>query len=142
MNTFFRISIFICMIILTFSLVASFIDAMDVFPVEQENPGVDISSTDSALSALTGLDDPNMNSIWLGVSTLAFLGAVTLCFLTKQVTPLGLFLYGEVFWTAWIRTSSVLSYGGYVPGEFLLVFTVGVMMVFIASIIGMLTGSG
>ena len=141
MNTFFRICIMICMLVLVFSLVANFVQGLGVYPVEG-SPGVDISSTDNALSSLTGLDDPNMNAIFVGVTSLALLGVIVLAYFTRSMIPVGLYFFGTVFWTAWLRMTAVFSYGEYIPGDFLLIFTVGVMFIFIAAIIGILTGSG
>lgn len=141
MNSFFRICIVICLLMLVFSLVANLISGLDVFP-DVSPVGISAENEAGVLSSLTGLSDPNMNSIWLGVTGLSFLGAVALAALTRSMTPIGLHLFGTVFWTSWIRMSSVLSYGGYIPSDFLIVFTVGVMFVFIAAIIGLITGGG
>jgi len=141
MNSFFRIAVMICMLLLVFTMVANFIQGLNAFPVEG-SPGVDVSSTDNALSSLTGLDNPNMNYVFLGVTSLALLGTIALAYFTRSMIPIGLFFFGEVFWTSWIRFTSVFSYGGYIPGDFILIFTVGVMFIFIAAVIGLLTGGG
>ena len=141
MNTFFRTCVYLCFALLLFTLVFNMVDATNAFPTEG-TIGPDISDEDSALSELTGLSDPNMNAIWVAVTTLAGLGALALAWLTHSITPIGLWLFGEVFWTSWIRTQSVLNFGSYLPAEFILIFTVGMMFLFIAAIIGMLTGSG
>jgi len=120
---------------------ASFIAGLGIFP-SVSGIGTEVETEGDALTVLTGLDDPNMNSIWLGVTGLTFLGAVGLAFITKTITPIGIHVFSLVFWTSWIRMSSVLSYGGFIPVDLLLVATVAVMFVFIAAIVGMLTGSG
>ena len=141
MNSFFRIAVWICMLLLIFTLVANFIQGLAAFPIEG-SPGMDISNTDSALATITGNSDMNMNYLFVGVSTLALLGTIVLAYFTRTMIPIGLYLFGAVFWASWIRFTSIFSYGGYVPGDFIIIFTVGVMFVFIAAIIGMLTGSG
>ena len=143
MNSFFRTCVVICFIMLAFSLVANFIDSTGAFGSHTGgNPGVSVSSGDSALRTITNLEDPNMQSLWLGVTGLSLIGAIALAYVSHSLTPIGLHLFGAVFWTSWIRMSSIFSYGGYIPGDFILIFTVGVMFLFIAAIIGMLTGSG
>ena len=141
MNSFFRITIYFSIALVVFSLSINFIDGLAAFPIETEM-GPQINNTDDALAALTKLDDPNMNSIFLLVTTGAGIVAVALAALTRSVVPIGIYVYGAVFWTSWIRAQSILSFGGYMPGDFLLIFTVGVMFIFIASIIGLLTGGG
>ena len=140
MNSFFRICVMLCLLMLVFTLIANFVSGLDIFP--GVNPiGVDVGD-DDVLTVLTGLEDPSMSAIWLGVTGLTFLGAVALAALTRSMTPIGLHLFGVVFWTSWIRMNVIFSYGGYIPGDFLLVATVGVMFLFIAAIVGLMTGGG
>jgi len=140
-STFFSIAITITLVMLVFTLVANFVAGLGVFD-EVTGMGTETSNTGGVLQSITGLSDPNMNSIFIGVTGITFLGAVGLCYLTKNITPIGLHLFGTIFWTSWLRLSVILSYGGYVDVELISIFTIGVMFVFIGAIIGMLTGSG
>lgn len=124
---------------LCFSLVANMVQSQG-FPGANKI-GKDINN-DNVLTQLTGLSDPSMQAIFLGVTGLSFIGVVALCYLTGQVSPLGLYVFGVVFWTAWLRTNSIFSYGEYLPVEFTTIFTVLAVFLFIGAIIGMLTGSG
>jgi len=129
------------LIMLTFSLIANFVSGLGIFP--NVGPvGVDVDSDSNALSTLTDLASPSMGAIFLGVTGLTFIGAVALSYLTHTITPIGLHLFSLVFWTSWINMIHIFSTGGYIPSDLILVGTVGVMFVFIAAIIGMLTGSG
>lgn len=142
MNSFFRLCVMFILLMLTFSFVANFVSALGIFP---HTAGMGISGVDSAedaLPVLTDLSDPSMAGIFLGATALTFIGAVALAFLTRSITPIGIHIFGVIFWASWINMLGLFSYGGYIPGEFLLIFTVGVMFVFIAAVVGMLTGSG
>ena len=143
MNSFFRICVWFILLMLTFSLIANFVSGLGIFP-NVATVGVDIDSDSGALSTLTNLASPNMSSIFLGVTGLTFLGAVALSALTRSITPIGLHLFGVIFWASWINMIHIFSVGNpqYIPPDLILVGTVGVMFVFIAAIIGMLTGSG
>ena len=141
MNTFFRICIFICLSLIVFNLVFAVINGLGAFPHEGDVPGTSFDE-DNVLVRITGLDDPNMNAIWLGVTTLSFLGVVVLAAATHSVIPIGLHLFSTVFWTSWIHMQSIISYNNYVPGDVVTIFFVGVLFVFIAAIVGILTGSG
>lgn len=141
MNTFFRICIFICLSLIVFNLVFAVINGLGAFPHEGEVPGQEFDES-NALSRLTGLSDPNMNAIWAGVVGLSFLGVVVLAAVTHSVIPIGMHLFSTVFWTSWIHTQSILSYGGLLPDDIVSIFFVGVLFVFIAAIVGILTGSG
>jgi len=126
---------------LIFTLLFSFVEGLNVFPYE-EGGGLENIDESNVLSILTGLKDSNMNYIWLSVTTLGAIGVITLAIAFKTMMPVGLWLFGTVFWTAWIRTSMVINTGGYIPAEFLVIFTVVMIFVFIAAYIGMITGSG
>jgi hypothetical protein len=118
------------------------IESIDAFPLaEGDVPGRSDVDVDNVLSELTGLSD-GMESVWLLITSISAVGAVGLSMLTHSVAPIGVYLFSTVFWTSWIRTQSILSVGGYIPGEFLLLITIGMIFLFIAAVIGMLTGSG
>ena len=72
------------------------------------------------------------------------IGAVTLIIViwTRNLVPLGIYLYGVVYWSGWGYAQVFFSAGGYLPIEFIYLFTIGVGFIFVASIIGMLSGSG
>jgi len=140
-NTFFRICIFITLGLIIFSLAINFVEGLNIFPVSG-SPHSNVTGVDNALTVLTKLENPTMQGLFILVTSVTALLAVGLSYLTASITPLGIFIFGEVFWTAWIRSQVILSYGGFIPGDFLLLFTVGALFVFIAAIIGMLTGSG
>jgi hypothetical protein len=141
MNTFFRICVMFILLMLTFSLVINFLSSTGAFP--HTTGGVSgIDEPEDALSVFTGLSDPTMSAIFLGVTGLAFIAAVALAYLTKSIIPIGLHLFGTIFWASWVSMLSIFSFGGYMPGDLLLIFTVGVMFVFIAAVVGILTGSG
>ena len=141
MNTFFRLCIMFVLLMLTFSLISNFVSGLGIFP-NVEQIGADVDTDSGALSTLTDLSDPTVGAIFLGVTGLTFLGAVALSALTRTITPIGLHLFGLVFWASWMNMVHIFSTGGYIPSDLILVGTVGVMFVFIAAIIGMLTGSG
>ena len=132
----------ICLLMLVFSLVANFVGGLGVFPEVGEIGDGSIDEDSKALSSLTDLSSPSMSALFIGVTGLTFLGAVALAALTKTIIPIGLHLFGVVFWASWMNMTHILSFGGYIPADFLIVITVGVMFVFIAAIVGMLTGSG
>ena len=107
MNSFFRICIMICLLMLVFSLVANFIEGLGVFP-DVTGVGTEVTDETDALSKLTGLTDPNMNALFIGVTGLTFIAVVGLAIATQSMTPIGLHIFGLVFWTSWIRMSVIL----------------------------------
>ena len=140
MNTFFRISIFLCIALLVFTLLISFVDGIGAFPYT--NPiGIEIGDTGTLLEDTTTLERPNMDYLWLLVIGGIFAG-LAFSARTQSIVPAGLFIFASVFWALFINTISILSIGGWIPGEILTIFTACTTLIFIAAAIGMLTGSG
>ena len=141
MATFYQTAIYLCLALMIFSLAAAVVDATDAFDTDS-SIGTDVNSTSNALESLTGLSDPNMNAIWAAATALSGIGAIALAWITHSVTPVGIWIFGEVFWTSLIRTLNILAMGSYLSIEFIIMVQVIVIVLFIAAIIGMLTGSG
>lgn len=140
MNTFFRVCVFLILAMLMFSLSVTFIYNLGIFPMPG-NPGIEGINDANVLSRITGLTG-GMEGVWLLVTTVSGFGFLMLALLTQSMVPIGLYLFGVVFWTAYLNVASILNVGGFIPGDFLLLFTVGLVFIFIAAVIGMLTGSG
>ena len=143
MNTFFRTCVYICIGIIIFTLCINVANGLmeDFYPMTLEGGSSGINQS-NALSKVTGLDNPNMNNLWLlAIGVGLAIGGIW-SYLARSVTPIGVVLFSEVFWTSWIRMQNILSMGDWLNGDIILVFTVVVMMLFIAAVIGMLTGSG
>lgn len=142
MNTLYRICIVICLGLLVFTLAVSYLEGTGAFGVSGSS-GKALGSTGDIISDVSSLDDSdaNMNYLWLLVFGGAAAGLIT-GWLTQSVVPLGIGVFGSVFWASFINTHGILSYGGYVPSELLSIFTIITVFVFIGACIGMLTGSG
>lgn len=140
MSTFFRVAVYLSFVMIGFNLSIAFVGTLGAFPVE-DIPGtgtVDESSTLTAFTRLTG----GMEGVWLMVTSITGIGAIILAIAVKSFIPVGVHLFSVVFWTAYIKSNSILSVGGYIPGDFLAIFFVCMIFLFIAAVIGMLIGSG
>jgi len=141
MSTFFRIAVYLTFAMIVFNLVIAFIGSLSIFPVSGEL-GTGLMEESNALSRLTGLTG-GMEAVWFIGTSLLGLASAALAIATKSLVPIGLYIFGEVFWTAWIRSSLILSSPSLqIPGEFLAIFFICMMFLFIAAIIGMMAGSG
>ena len=142
MNTFFRIAVMFAFGAILLNIGFGFIQGLGAFPLSSDDViGMDDVDSDNALSQLTGLSG-GMQSMWSLFLVAGAAASVFLAWATHSVVPIGIYLFSEVFWTSWIRTQSMLSFGGYIPGDFLVLITVGMIFLFIAAVIGMITGSG
>lgn len=119
-----------------------FIQGLGSFPLaEDETIGTGNVTNRNVLTVLTGLSG-GMEGMWALFLVAGAAASVFLAWATHSVVPIGIYLFSEVFWTSWIRTHGILNFGGYIPADFLLLITIGMIFLFIAAVIGMLTGSG
>ena len=141
MNTFFRICVYFCIALMVFTLLLNFVAATGAFSYTPDDAGKEITDTGTVLEDVTALEEPNMDYLWLlvvgGIGAGLVVGA-----LTHSVVPAGIFVFGSIFWASFINVHGILSIGGFIPTDLLTIFTVGVVFIFIAAIVGMLTGSG
>ena len=139
MNSLFRTCIYICILVIIFTLVINFVEGMGAFPMET-SMGTEVDE-DNALQSITGLSG-GMEGIWLIATGIGAGVAVLLSWVSHSLTPIGVYLFSEVFWTSWVRMHSVFSSGGYIPSDLFVIFYVVVIFLFIGAVIGMITGSG
>ncbi|NIQ92472.1 MAG: hypothetical protein GWN93_27225 [Deltaproteobacteria bacterium] len=140
MKTLFRTCVIICIGLLIFTLAVSYIQATGAFPISG-SAGKDITDTSSALGDTTDLATPNMNYLW-GIVIGGIAAGIVAGWITHSVVPTGVFIFSGVFWAGFINTHSILSIGGYVPGDLMTIGTICTVFVFIGACVGMLTGSG
>jgi len=136
--SFLRIAIYLSIAMIVFNLIIGFVGGLDAFPIETI-PGTGTIEEGNALSTFTGLSG-GMENVWLLVTTITGIGAILLAIATRTLMPVGLYLFGEIFWTAYIRSNSVLSVGGFISSDFLSIFFVCMLFLFLAAIVGILTG--
>jgi hypothetical protein len=147
MNTFYRTCVIICLGLLVFTLWLNYVQSTNAFPIS-ETSGQDIGDTGTALGETSSLENPNMNWLWASVVAGIALGigsAAAARWIGANVNATvlgGVSFFGTVFWASFVKTHSILSIGSFIDPSVLTIFTIITMFVFIAAIIGMLTGSG
>ena len=133
-------------ILIIFSIMVGFVGSLQLYPVSYEvgqqlDPDVDPTTENAFMSyiqVITGLSG-SLTNLWLfamGVGIIAFGG---LSILSGSWTPLAIYLFSSVFWTSFIKASSILS--PYLPAVFVLAITVGFAFVYIGAVVKIL-GSG
>jgi len=140
MNSFSRTAIFLCMGLIVFTLSINFLNLLGVFPVSVSSG---MNSEDSTVSYFASFSTTSMDYLWGLVLSASMLVGGLVSYFTHSVAPLGISIFSSVFWTSYLRALSILDVGGYISGNlpgFMLIFTVAIVFVFIAAVIGMLTG--
>jgi hypothetical protein len=149
MNTFFRICVIMCIGLLVFTLSVNYIQSTGAFDVGGDT-GLVIDDTGDILDKTTELDaaDANMDFLWqailggVGIGIGVAAGARFLGVNINATLLGGLSVFATVFWASYIKTHGILMMGDYLPAEYTIIFTGGALFIFIAAMIGMLTGSG
>lgn len=153
MNTFFRIAVYLSFAMIIFNLAIAFVGGLDnpntgepIFPVGG-TPGRGMTNESESIEEYTdmgaiGLEDPTVGGMFTLIASGVLVATIFICILIRSITPLGIAIFGSVFWGAFYQAQAVISYGGYIPSDFITIFVVGGAFLFIAAIIGMLTGSG
>jgi hypothetical protein len=143
-STFFQTCIYICILLIILTFAISFINELNLF--YDVNVGVETTNKpNNFLEELTGFEG-GMEYIWLALITSSGLGTLVVAKLTQSTNMIGVWLFTSIFWTSYNKCLSVIniSYGSqeWIPAEFLIMFTVALLFLWIAAVIGMLTGSG
>jgi len=139
--TFYRTCIYLCVILIIFTLSINFVNSLGAFESYDASPTEEEITVDNALEQVSGMEG-NMASLWGLVVSLGAVGAFALVYVSKQISPIGIYLFSTVFWTSWLRMNMVVNVNGIIPVELMALFTVSAIFIFIAAVIGMLTGSG
>jgi len=139
-STFFQTTIYICILIIILTLTINFLNGLDLYT--NVNTGISVSGpANNVFQVITGFSG-GFEYIWLSLLTAAGLGALVVAKLTQSTNMIGVWLFSGVFWTSYNKCISVVNVSDWIPTEFILIFTVALLFLWAASIIGMLTGSG
>ena len=139
--SFYQKAVYISIGLIIFNLCLIFVSSIGSFGSHGDT-GIEINSVGDALSVFTSLEDASMQGVFLLAVGLTGIGAVALAWLTHSITPVGIHIFSIVFWTSYTKTHILINSAGYIPFEFMIIVFVGMIFLFIAAIVGMLTGSG
>ena len=146
-ETFFQICIIFSILLIVFNVSIVFVNAIDVFGSEVES-GIAIEgddTSDNIFHKLTGYSE-GAQGIWtviLGVSGILSIGVAILM---HSAVPVGVWIFSEVFWTSYTALIGIVNINNIFTSEplsyFLLIFTVGLLFVWMGALAGMFSGSG
>jgi len=148
LDNFFKVCVYFSISLMVFTLSLNFLTGMGIFGPLLPGGGMDVTGNQSQIvgnftstpSASGGFGD-----VWLlvfGLGTAAGIGgAIVIAMATQNATFVGVYIFSVYFWASYINALSILSFGGFIPASFLLLFTVPIGFVFVGAIIGMLSGT-
>jgi hypothetical protein len=133
---------YLSIILIIFSILIGFVNGLHVFPVDYQlgpqNSGTTESTFMSSIGTITGLGG-SLAALWVFCMGAGAIASGGLSILTQSWTPFAIYLFTSIFWTSFIKASSVFSM--FIPAGFLLAITVGITFIFIGAIIKILGSS-
>jgi len=139
-NTFFQTSIYLCFVIIVFCTAIAFVNALDLYTDVETGPFI-ADTPDNVFSSISGFEG-GMELVWVALVTAGGIGALVVAKVTSSTNMIGVWLFSSIFWTSYHSCITVVDINNWIPGDFLLMFTVAFLFLWAAAIIGMLTGSG
>ena len=139
-STFFQTCIYLCILIIILTFSISFINGLKLFTSSESGISTEKESN-NVLELVSGFEG-GFEYIWLTLLTATGLGALVVAKITQSTNMIGVWLFSGIFWTSYNKCISVVSVNNWIPAEFLLIFTVAILFLWVAAITGMLTGSG
>lgn len=139
-SSLFQACFYFCMVITVVTLFINIVGAMDVFGESNYETGVNIGEDpDNVFQDVSGLSN-GYEWFWLAAVGGGLGASILIGIATSSTIPIGVFLFGTVFWTSYTRLMSIT--GNYIPNDFMLGITVALMFLFAGAVIGLLSGGG
>ena len=141
-SSFYQKSVYFTIIMFIFILIFNFIQALSIFGVAPIGPviGNDPQQyTNSTFGSIV-----SFQNIWSVGAGVAISGAVLTAILTGSMIAVGVYLFSVTFWTGFASMYLIFSslFIGSTMTMFLGVGFAIMLVIFIAAVIGMLSGSG
>lgn len=143
MNTLFRIVFHITILLIVFNLSLSLITSISgtVFSDIDDPTVVEGNSAIGIFEKLTGLEGFSLG-VWGFITGIAGIGVGILSVITKSYTLIGIYLFTTAFWTSYNGAISIINMNSWLPGGFILIISVVMLLLFVGAIIGLTTGNG
>lgn len=150
-DTFMDKAIYITIIIFIFTLVFNFLMGVGVFTDEYVGGGIQIeydNDGNQTIKEVTKSEEFEqgviVTNLW-EVVLLGGIGGVVLAIATHSTNIIGVYLFSVTFWATYLNLLDILRINNFLTGTIwglVLIGTACVILLFIAAVIGMLSGSG
>jgi len=143
MQNFFSVCIYLTIGLMVFCLALNFFVVLNIFGVGQIGPEMGNNSSADVQRFTQNPEFPSgmtMGAIWAIVLSASTGVGILLSWLTQDASLLGVFIFSGVFWSSYINAMTIINAMLVIPGVILGLFTVPIFFLFIAAVIGMLSG--
>jgi len=139
LSNYFRIAVYFCLVMVIFTLAINFVSALGIFPPVESGMEVDTSggATD-VVQKISGFSG-GLGTMWAIITAASAGVAIVVARIIGNASVIGVWLFSGIFWTSYGRAMTVTNIGGYIGQDFLIMFTVALVFVWIAAVISMIT---
>lgn len=141
-NSFFSTCVYVVIVMFVFVLLFNVVGSLGFFTTASTPGGPYLGEEGHTIAQESG--GFLMDNIW-AIALTGGVGGVLLAVLTHSTAILGIYLFSAVFWAMYGNLLSILSVGNLLTGtlwNFVVIGTAVMIIVFVAAIAGMLSGSG
>ena len=146
-ETFFQICVIFSILLIVFNLSVFFVNALDVYGTDV-NQGIDVEggdTSDDIFYKLTGYSE-GAQAIWTVILGVTGIMSIGVAILMHSAVPVGVWIFSEVFWTSYTALIGLINFNGIFTSEpmsySLLIFTAGLIFIWMGALAGMFSGSG
>lgn len=141
-SSFYQKSVYFTIIMFIFILAFNFIQALSIFGAVPIGPTIGSDPQEYTNNTFGSI--VSFQNIWTAGSSIALGGSIVTAILTGSMIAVGVYLFSVTFWTGF--TSMYLIFSSLFVGSTMTMFLgIGfaiMLIIFIAAVIGMLSGSG
>ena len=137
LSNYFRIAVYFCLVMIVFTMAVNFISALNIFT--EAHAGVPISGDEdnvfSKISDFTG----GMAQFWIILTTIEGIVVIAIAKVVGSTNIIGVWLFGTIFWKSYINSLVVTDVTKLIPVDFIAMFTVALIFIWVAAVISMFT---
>jgi hypothetical protein len=119
-----------------FTLAINLVSALGVFSAIPT--GIASGTAGELFTAVSGFTN-GFEYIWVILLTATGFLSFFMAKLMGSASIIGIYLFSAVFWSSFSRCIAFININGFIPADFLTIITVGLLFIWVAAVIGMLT---
>ena len=154
-ESFFQLCVIFAFLLIIFTLAINFVNALGIYGDTTVDTGIDTSVSDvnstefersnNIFAKISGLSGGS-EYVWTTILSVSGIVSIAVAILMHSAVPVGVWIFSSVFWASYIRCISVINVNGIFTtaplSGFLIIVTVGIIVIFMGALAGMFSGSG
>jgi len=87
----------------------------------------------------TIVNNADIDITWASLLGITGIVAAGAAYALGSLSIIGIYLFSAIFWTNYKISLGILTVGNFIPNEFLTIFTIALVFIWVAAVIGMTT---